>query len=160
MIGVAALMTAGIQPAHAASANRIALSVGGLMSAGLEISIDLDSGFITKRTLPRGSLAAGEKPNWQETSKQLSPDELLGLKDIVRQGLDEGLRSKSCDEEDEAARKRGISPYILRGPPSADAISTFYVQFDGRTGSGPERQCESDAFKALWNAAYHAASTD
>jgi len=129
------------------------------MAAGLEISIDLETGEAVKRSSPFGSYPnpRSEKPDWTETRRHLSLDELQALKKVVRSSLASGLRSKACDEEDRSAREQGR--FVFR-PPILDSIISLSVQLDGQVGHAPERACMSPAFGALWTAAYNAASAE
>jgi hypothetical protein len=159
LIVLVGLLWIGAESLGAEPTEYISLSAGGTMSSGLQIQIDLDTGLATKRTMARGSLAPGERPNWLETKKQLSPDTVLSLKQTIRASLNEGLRSKACDDADQAAKARGTSPLALH-PPSIDSMITLDVRLEGRSGSAPERGCESAAFNRLWDAAYSAASPE
>ena|ERR1700676_2473154 len=159
MVGISGVLLVSAQSVKAAPGDHINLSAGGLMTPGLEISIDLETGLATKRTMSRGTLMPGEQPNWQETKRQLSPGELLSLKEIISRGLIEGLRSKACDEQDKLATERGMSPRLLH-PPSLDSIIFLDVQLQGQSGHAPERDCESPAFNKIWEAAYRAASSE
>jgi hypothetical protein len=151
MVGISGALLVGAQAVKAAPGDHINLSAGGLMTPGLEISIDLETGLATKRTMRRGTLRPGEEPDWQEAKRQLSPDELQSLKETISRGLSEGLRSKACDEQD------NLSPF-LGHPPTADSIIVLDVQLQGQSGHSPERDCESPAFDRIWEAAYGAAS--
>lgn len=154
LAGILLLLNA--QFAQAARGDHIDLSAGGLTTPGLQISIDLETGIATKKTMPRGVIVRGEKPNWQEVKTQLTPGELRSLKETIRRSLINGLESKACDEQDKAARESG-KPLPLRF--SADSIIMLDVRLDGRSGHNPARFCESPAFNKLWAAAYRAASS-
>jgi len=144
-----------ISSARAQADDYINLSASGVMSAGLEISIDLQTGDAVKRSSPFFSYRKGKKPDWTETKRRLTPDELSALKKVVKDSLAEGLRSKACDDEDLQAREQGRS---LCRPFTADSIISLSVRLDGQFGHAPERACTSPAFNALWTAAYNAAS--
>ncbi len=156
LIGFAGLLLISAQLIEAAPGDHISLSAGGLMTAGLHIYIDLETGMATKLTMPRGSLQRGEHPVWRETKKQLTRDELQRLKATIRGSLTEGLRSRACYARDEAAKKHGARPFH---PPSVDSIVSLDVLLEGQFGHAPERGCESPAFNKLWDAAYSAASS-
>ncbi|WP_158916097.1 hypothetical protein [Caulobacter sp. S45] len=141
---------------HKSQGDYINLTVGGLTTAGLEISIDLETGDAVKRSSKFGSVRSGEQPDWVETKRQLGSDELNTLRNVIEISLAEGLRSKACDDEDEQARKQG-QRFAMR-PPIADSIISLSVRLGGHMGHAPERQCMSPAFDRLWTATYNAAS--
>jgi len=144
-----------VQSIQASPVGHVALRAGGIMTPGLEIHIDLATGLATKKTMPRGTLMPGEKPNWQETQKQLSASELQQLRDTISRTLVEGLRSKACYEEDKHAAETGTS---LQRWPSIDSITVLDVLWQGQVGRSPEQGCESPAYNTIWRAAYSAAS--
>ena len=125
------------------------------MTSGLQITINLVSGRSVKRSMPRSVIGPGETPKWTVTERLLSAKELTSLRRVINQSLDEGLKSKTCNDEDQIVRKRGGVPPPR--PPVADSLIDLHVQLDGRHASAPERNCTSAAFDALWTAAYTAA---
>ncbi len=142
--------------AEANPGDQISLSASGLMSPGLEISINLETGDALKRSTRFGSHQPGEQFIWQEARRRLSPDELRALKKVIKTSLAGGLRSKACDDEDRQAHEQGRIRAIR--PIIADSIIFLSVQLDGQHGYAPERVCTSPAFDALWSATYSAAS--
>jgi hypothetical protein len=142
--------------AVAAPGDYLRLTAEGLMTAPLEISIDLETGDAIKRSKRIDQPTSPNSSGWSETKRQLSSAELHALKAVIKKSLAEGLRSKRCDEQDALVRQQGKPPPIR--PPIMDSMISLSVQLDGATGGAPERECTSPAFDALWDAAYNAAS--
>ena len=155
-ITFAALLIASVRAVEAAPGDYIRLSAGGTMTGGLEISIDLDTGATMKKNMPLGSLAPGERPNWLETKKQLTQEELKSLTDTIRSSLSEGFKSRECIEREEAARQSGKRPPIHM--PTMDSITFLAVHLDGQVVNAPDRECRTTAFDRVWKATYDAAS--
>jgi hypothetical protein len=136
-----------VNPPH----DYIGLSAGGLMTPGLEIFIDLQTGLVIVHA------QAAHSQNWHKFKKQLTAEQLNSLKETIRRDAREGLRSKECEEQDRLAKERG------EGNPRAgwftgedDSMTSLDFKLGGLTGGEPERPCESAAFNDLWEAVYHA----
>lgn len=155
-IALAALLIASPMAAEAAPGDYIRLSAAGTMTSALEISIDLDTGATLKKSMPRSSLAPGEQPNWQETKRQLTQEELKSLTDTIRSSLSEGFTSRECIEREEAARQSGKRPPVPML--NMDSRTRLDVHLDGRVVIAPNRECRTPAFDRAWKAAYDAAS--
>jgi len=130
------------------------LSASGLMTPGLEICIDLETGIVTVRTSRSGVTQAGHKPNWHKSTNRLNAQQLQSLKDTIRRDVRNGLRSKACDEEDKATKERGnrSRPRDQLWTGEDDSMTSLDFQLEGQSGGAPERPCESAAFNDLWNA--------
>jgi hypothetical protein len=155
-ITFAALLIASVRAVEAAPGDYIHLSAGGTMTSGLDISIDLDTGTITRKSMSRGSLAPGERPNWLESKKQLTQVELKDLIDTIRSSLNEGLKSRECIEREDAARQSGKRLPIRM--PTMDSITFLYVHLDGQFVNTPDQECRTRAFDRVWKATYDTAS--
>jgi hypothetical protein len=155
-ITFATLLIASVRTVEAAPGDYVRLSAGSLMTSGLEISINLDTGAAVKKSMPRGSLAPGERPIWLVTKKQLTQEELRRLTDTITVSLNEGFISKECIEQEETARRSGERPPMR--PPTMDAITFLNVRLDGQVANAPDRECRTPAFDRVWKASYDAAS--
>jgi hypothetical protein len=162
MIGISATLMSALssQLVGAAPGDYINLSEGGTMSFGVEISIDLETGLLTKRTAPPPGMGSpnGAKPQIHETRRQLAAEQLQNLKETIRRDLVEGLVSKACQEVDKAVQEGRKLP--TPQPLYVDYIRVLTVRLDGQMGHSPRPGCESPAFGDLWDTAYRSAQSE
>lgn len=145
----AALLIA-CQTVQAPARDYVHRSTSGLMSIGLDIFIDLDTGIVRVRSSPVGLGGS----HWHKSSRRLTSQQLASFKETVRRALIEGPMSKQCIEEDEVAKKRG-GPPIDRSFNDDDGMSSLDVNFEGRSGSVVDGICESPAFRELDGVAFN-----
>jgi hypothetical protein len=153
MVGVFAVLSVGCQTTQAPEYDHIHRNTAGLMSIGLDIYIDLETGVVKART-SRVGLAGSPSHN---SRRQLTPQQLATLRETVRRDMIEGPISKECKEEDQAARERGDSP-TNRMFNDDDGMSYLDVQFEGQTKTVSDGICESPAFTELDKVAYDLAN--
>lgn len=155
---IVGLFIASARAVEAAPGDYIRLSAGGTMTSGLEISIDLDTGAVIRKSMPHGSLMPGERPHWLETKKQLTQGELKKLTDMIRSNLSEGFKSRECIAREEAMRQSGNA--LPMPTPTMDSITSLNIRLDGQSVSAPDLACRTPAFDRVWKATYDAASPD
>ena len=140
-------------PVYALSANRIEMAAGGMMTRGLRISIDLDSGDVLKSEEPYPNRSG----MWIDEHRKLTASELTDLKTVAKSSLEAGFESSKCLQEEENWKKTSNSvPHPLT--PNADSIVEFHVRLDGQSGDSVVRGCESHAYNVLWTKAFNLAS--
>jgi hypothetical protein len=149
MVGVFAVLSVGCQTVQAPEHDHIHRNTAGLMSIGLDIYIDLETGVIKART-SRVGLAGSRSHN---SRRQLTPQQLATLRETVRRDLIEGPISKKCKDEDQAAKDRGEPP-IDRSFNDDDGMTFLDVQFEGRSERVTDGICESLAFDELNDVAH------
>jgi hypothetical protein len=156
-VGLACLaLLSSALPVCANPGDYISINASGLMSSGLQIRIDLETGHATKSTTPHGYISRGEQLKWDKSERQLSPDELSTLKATIDRNLTEGFESQACKDEEQ----RAAALHVLRIPrlPPADAMAFLAVRLNGKSGNTPDPGCSTPAYTAVWQATYQAAS--
>ncbi len=131
------------------------------MTQGLEINIDLETGDALIRKEQSFPPSHSASRDWTVKEGKLGQADLVSLRRTVEQSLAEGLRSKTCNEEDQKnavvrwsrSGVATINPPIIRSV-TPDAIIKLDVRWNGREGHAPEIQCHGQAFDRLWQAAY------
>jgi hypothetical protein len=151
MVGVFAVLSVGCQTMQAPEHDHIHRNTAGLMSVGLDIYIDLETGVVKART-SRVGLAGSS----HESRRQLTPQQLAALRETVRRDLIEGPISKECKDEDQAAKDRGEPP-VDRSFNDDDGMTFLDVQFEGRSERVTDGICESFPFHELSAVAYNLA---
>jgi hypothetical protein len=143
MVGVFAVLSVGCQTMQAREHDHIHRNTAGLMSIGLDIYIDLETGVVKVRASQWGLAGSPSR----KSSRQLTPQQLATLRETVRRDLIEGPISKKCKDEDQD-----------RSFNNDDGMSFLDVQFEGQTKTVSDGICESPAFTELDNIAYDLAN--
>lgn len=136
--------------ADAREGDRLIYSVGGTMSAGFSLTIDLKNGNFSQAE------AAGLGADVLDRTKKgrLDKHRLKGLKNRVVLALKSGLESDLCKQQRLEAERTGKVP--LPNPGSIDYIPRLQVVLGSSSADLFGSQCWGTTAKALSSAAYEA----